>query len=129
MPIEQPMPISRPSSLTGLRHGVDAPARPARSACCGRRLAVQQHQELVAAQARHAVRLDQAAQALRHALQQAVAELVAEGLVDMLEAVQRHHQQHHLAVLPVGLLLGLRQRAFEADAVGQAGQIVASACA
>ena len=94
MPIEQVMLQSRPSISLGC--AIDS------STLAGQRLglhvgvfAVQQHQEFVAAESRHAMRRTHGAQSSGNALQQRIAGPVAEVVVDVLEAVQRNVQQHH----------------------------------
>jgi len=65
--------------LDWLRHRIDDLCRQWQT-LLGRRFAVQEHQELIASQTRHAVGPGQRAQALRDALQHPVAELMAKGL-------------------------------------------------
>ena len=84
----------------------------------------EQHDELVAAEARQVVAGAQALlQAPADLHQHAVAGLVAEAVVDQLEAVEVDEQQRGLARTGLAeLLQGLLQQLVQAQAVGQAGQ-------
>ncbi len=85
---------------------------------------VQQHDELVAAEARQVVARSQAAeQALGDFHQHAVADRVAETVIDQLEAVQVDEQQAGLARAGAALAQQrLLQQFVQAQAVTQAGQ-------
>jgi hypothetical protein len=83
----------------------------------------QQHDEFVAAQARHGVFLARIRQqALRHHLEDLVAVGVAVGVVDRLEAVQVEVHDRGLVVVAVGVLQGVFDAVFEQAAVRQAGE-------
>lgn len=61
----------------------------------------------------------------RRVLQHSVAGVVADGVVDFLEAVEIDEQQREAMVADAPTFDGLRQKAREAHAVGQAGQLIA----
>eukprot|EP01137_Pigoraptor_chileana_P003372 Opistho-2@43463 len=82
-----------------------------------------QHDELVAAQAAHQVVLAHgAAQALRQGAEHAVAGLVAMLVVDLLEAVGVDEEQAQAMALGERALHGLGQALFEVGPAGRAGQ-------
>ena len=84
------------------------------------------HHELVAAQARQQVGLAQRArQRGRHALQELVADAMAERVVDVLEAVEVDEQHADAMAAALGLRDRLRQALVQQQPVGQAGQRVA----
>ena len=86
---------------------------------------LQQHHELVAAQARHDVAGAQALlQALGHFAQQRVAGLVAEAVVDELEAVEVDEQHRKLALVATRQREHVVEQLAEHHAVGQPGQAV-----
>src|ERR1700738_1957288 len=70
-----------------------------------------EHGELVSAKARHRVRLPKRrGQAQRDLLQEEIANLVAEGIVDLLEAVHVHDEQHQGFSFPMSDHDGLAKR-------------------
>lgn len=84
-----------------------------------------EHDEFVAAQARHRVLGAQGlADALGQVDQQGVAGMVAVGVVDRLESVQVEEQHGEIALAAAGAFDGLFQPVFQQDAVGQLGQRV-----
>lgn len=91
---------------------------------CGSILQVSyQRHELVAAHSRHgAAAGDGAAQPLRHHPQQQVGRTVSQGIVDLLEAVQIHPQDRHLAAAGSGSIQSVLQKFVKVGPVGQAGQ-------
>ncbi|MDT4821239.1 hypothetical protein FQZ97_544090 [compost metagenome] len=85
----------------------------------------QQHDELVAAQARYGVDLAHPRpQAVGDLDQQLVAGVVAEAVVDHLEAVDVHEGQREAALVARGQGDGLADAVAEQVAVGQAGEAV-----
>ncbi|MCY1227290.1 hypothetical protein D9M72_395550 [compost metagenome] len=86
---------------------------------------VEDHRELIAADARDRVALAHAGtQALRERHQQAVADRMAVVVVDRLEVVQVHQQQCQRAAAGTGACHAFRQAPVEALAVKQAGEMV-----
>jgi hypothetical protein len=86
---------------------------------------LQQHDELVAAQAGHGVGVaHHLLQPAGHGLQQRIAHRVAQAVVDVLEAVQVHEEHGQVAVAPLGARQGLAAAVHQQGAVGQAGQRV-----
>ena len=84
------------------------------------RAVLDQHDELVAAQARDRVALAQVMpQAPRDVLQQPVARLVAEAVVDVLEAVEVDEEQRELLAAPLRQRERALQRVHEHRAVRQ----------
>ncbi len=87
--------------------------------------AIDQHHELVAAQARHHVgATQQAAQPSGHDLEQVVAGIVTEGVVDALEAVQVDEQHRKAAVAGPGAGQNPVQLLQEHASIGQPGEAV-----
>ena len=85
---------------------------------------LQQHDEFVAAPARHQISLAQGThQARGDLLQQRIADVVAEGIVDLLEVVQVDEQQRQAAIVML-MLQGALQALLELQTIGQLGQHV-----
>ena len=92
MPTDGVTDRSRPSASTGSSIALQQLVRDLGDVVA--RGVVQQHDELVAAEARHDVARAQAGgDARRHGLQQAVADQVAQRIVDALEVVEVDEQQ------------------------------------
>src|SRR5947209_17774244 len=80
-----------------------------------------QHRELVSAKPRYRVRLPECrCQAQRHLLQQQIANVVTEGIVDFLESVHIHDEQHQRLSFPMCDRDALTQAVIEQGSVWQA---------
>ena len=124
MPIEAVVWHSWPASSMGSASAVKQPGRDALDVVDLAAL-VEDHHELVAAEARHDVACPQrAAQPVRHFEQEQIAGLMAERIVDDLEAVEIDEQHRETVIVALRCVDRLAQQPVEGLAVRQVGQAV-----